>query len=1564
MLLCLAMWVACSSPTSSKKSACACEKDKPTTTVKAADNQDSLVKSAKAAGKGVITGALQGEGKDVIKGLLKTGTNAAGERRYLATTPVPLVAATVLIFDALHATTSAETTLTTDKFGNYTAVLKDGKYYGFAVHLDLATFRLITAAIPFINCKKDTLAKIDTAIAIEDQTNPTVTGVYDATSPDAGGLFLVGPIAAKNAKISIMFSEPMQRQSIKGLSVGRVDVNNVNGTIVLRDTLAATSLVPSWSGDSKQLTLSMGSLESGSRYGLIIPISLKDLAKNPIEKEYKAVFEAVSETKVADLPFVVSATFPTDQESLKPTQNPQISFTRPPQVFSALNSISMSPKIEGYWEVTGNKLLFIHKLPFTVGTSYSIILPDTLIDLSGKHLDKEFKWTFTVKDYDGAAKEKTGRSLAVALLMEEFFNAYLQGDIGRMSTYLDPAFRLEAGTQFLSSQQFLDRVRREVSEKSHLNAGFEAPIYKSSAEACSTKAALRKVASIDKKDTLWVQEHSSPGILPKVYRKETSITSGITWSKTENRLTLDGQDYLFDVPTIANLENSGDARFLGEQLKLNSSVVLEPVKESIKDQFSIDGGIVVTDLEAKVAVKLSTIIAHGRYNWDAQLACAEAVPIDTSYRIIKFILGFTGTKWVINHAVDGGLVERKLFTQSVAASDFHIKEIKPITLLGPTNGVEGAGSATGNVLFHFRGLDLDSVGGYLLGLAEDPKFIGGRGAYGGLFFIKNQGVGKEQNFSLNAQGQVVAGATSILRDVQTMKLPGWEKATFKYPAAELFNADKGLAGVYQWKVIAIRDTSAAQFLANGFQPDRFYGESDFGAAKGAFAFKGYPQLIDLKKLDDQTASTQTAQTSAESFADKDLDGFPDFMEINYKTKPDDKASFPNFLVDTDRDGIADFLELMDGTTSVEIEATDAEKKAFYIALVAKGVKWLDTDGDGIPDDVEKLLGYNPNDANSKPATHARVSPPSGLFSGLMRLGDNAYPLKFKVREQADTLLVTYSASLKDTLTDTVRAALNEAMGEFLFPIRLPDNGPDSGKSLLLRGTFEKSRVFLSGSINRVTSIAKNAVNFAGGPFVGQYAASGRGEDVSAFIGMAATNSTGAAGSTQPISTPVLTPPTAAILAYRKAPSGLGHAKFSLKPGVGKFFILTLLDEFGDTSAVLDSTHSYPQVDGTYDIDARLTRTNLLKQYTRRIVLTARLGRGKDSTTDIWVLDGSMTESVDSCRRFDPAIPNKCLDKLYRDVPGQFSTMVKASDPSVKILTGGVVGNFAGWLQQDKFGTGLADGTVQNTVVNGTGTVGATVTDPVPPESFSKAYLGDATRFKVFVEQVGIALGEPFYVSMRGRVFRTLNDSLHIRNGAFPYCGNVQLMVTPIPLMDGATPDEKLAFTKDSILATSVKYTVLAIEDEALPGTPAKLAKARDALGFVRTDVFLIESRFVDPTTFVGGKCLDGSVLPPVFPLDAGLPVLPSSSSYFRGDLGPLQSALLASGNKITVVKAGSTLTSIVELNPATLRIDPESRAAMAANLDDPSLGYVLVGEAGKPGSPKLTGGLPTGLAQQ
>src|SRR5690606_36562321 len=173
---------------------------------------DSLVKANSGQGKGVVTGYLTGEGRSIVQGLFKQAANAAGERRLLTRSEVPLEKATILIFNSLKPTTAPDTTITTDDSGLYTAVLPEGKYFGFAVYLNLETFQLVTTSIPNINPRADTVLKMDTAIAIEDVTAPSVAGVYDANAANADGIFLVGSVPDKGAKINVTFSEPMNRE--------------------------------------------------------------------------------------------------------------------------------------------------------------------------------------------------------------------------------------------------------------------------------------------------------------------------------------------------------------------------------------------------------------------------------------------------------------------------------------------------------------------------------------------------------------------------------------------------------------------------------------------------------------------------------------------------------------------------------------------------------------------------------------------------------------------------------------------------------------------------------------------------------------------------------------------------------------------------------------------------------------------------------------------------------------------------------------------------------------------------------------------------------------------------------------------------------------------------------------------------------------------------------------------------------------------------------------------------------------------------------------------------------
>ena len=109
--------------------------------------------------------------------------------------------------------------------------------------------------------------------------------------------------------------------------------------------------------------------------------------------------------------------------------------------------------------------------------------------------------------------------------------------------------------------------------------------------------------------------------------------------------------------------------------------------------------------------------------------------------------------------------------------------------------------------------------------------------------------------------------------------------------------------------------------------------------------------------------------------DTDGDGVPDYIEAQDGTDPNDKRSYK----DSDGDGVADYYE-------VNVDGTDPNNAA--------SVK--DTDGDGVPDYVEGLDGTDPNDANSVSAkivtinATALYTPVTQAFliqQGLMASGD-------------------------------------------------------------------------------------------------------------------------------------------------------------------------------------------------------------------------------------------------------------------------------------------------------------------------------------------------------------------------------------------------------------------------------------------------------------------------------------------------------------------------------------------------------------------------------------------------
>lgn len=1410
---------------------------------------DSLVQSNK--GKGVVTGFLTGEGKSLAAGILgKRAANAAGERRLLTKTEIPLSGATILIFNALKPTTTADTTLKTDTSGTYTAVLPEGKYFGFAVYLDLETFQLVTTSIPNMNPKADTIVKMDTATAIEDVTAPTVAGVYDAAAANSDGIFLVGSVPDKNAKLNVAFSEPMNRDSYKGVVLGRIDTANTSTSMVLADTVKGVTV--SWSGDSKELTLTVASLQTGVQYGLILPTTLKDLAKNPLEKEYKATFVTVAAADLDKIDFQVASTFPADKETLKPIQNPGVSFNRPVDAFSVLKNASISPAVTGYWEVNGARAVFIHKEPLTVGSTYTVSLPVGVTDLAGKALASAASFSFTVKDYEGAAKDNTGKEQQVALAVEAAFDAYLSGDIGRFANSFHPNFRLYDEGTIKSKTEFLDKMRSEVAEKASLASGILAPVFYDKSDKCSELHSMWKVMPQGGSgDEVWVSAYLAPGQVPMVYDKDFKAIAqaSLTWDKTGPRFTYNGKVYGYgpDMSKFSGPVNMDaakqDVRFMSDVLKQTSTVALETIKLETKDEFKVDASVTLSGDTAKLAVKMIGYSKYSRLNFQDRGNCAGGALTDTSYQILKFILVTDGSKWLVTSIVAGDRVENRADFDKADTKNFQVKEILPITLVAPLKN--DAMNADGKVTFKLVGPKHDSIGGYLVGIAEDPKFCFGRPPFGAVIFVK--AAKDTTSFVLNSAGVPEgSNASAILRRVQDLKLPGWDRVMFENSITALYDAAKGFGGVYSWKAIAIKDTSATQFLANGFSGDRFYAESDFGPTRGYFACKAFPQgdaaFNALQTAQNTYVNTQPAMGN--SFSDMDLDGVPDGIETKYKTDPRDRNSYPDFRTDTDGDGLADFLEAMldkTGADSLVLKKTDeAGVKDELHKLVAAGIVWQDSDNDGFPDDIEMMLGFNPMDPRNNPGTRARASSPMGVFAGKFQMGSNLNSISFRLYlDSAKALMVAYTAVVgSDTLVDTMKTVFNDLAGEVYIPVILK-TGPDAGKCLLMRGHYDQNMALVMGPIDMIVAPAKGTTNFGGGPYIGQFAASGRGEDVTRYL----PNNNG--GATNPIVTNPGTNPTATgPMGYRPPPVGTDTGAVIAFDGKTVIYI----DAFGDTLAVTPNAMFRSQPDGSFDYDADWSYKSADGRLFKHTQAGGHVFYDGQGT---WVVDGHFFQESDS-------------NGIHKSIPGQMCGRVAKADFSIS-LDGGK-GKMKGWIFQDKTGAGF----VSNPVVTQPAcdpTRGPCTTQPCDPAkgpcptdpnqcpagtvcpvnpppttSFGRPFVSGAANYRMFVaNKLVVKEGEYFFVSMGGRVYRAKNDSVSVANTLFPMCGQVALKIELLPMKDGSDMS-KQARNVDSMGMQIGQSIVIAMEDQYIGGQPSMLEKARDSYGDVHNNVLVVEMR--------------------------------------------------------------------------------------------------------------------------
>ena len=290
----------------------------------------------------------------------------------------------------------------------------------------------------------------------------------------------------------------------------------------------------------------------------------------------------------------------------------------------------------------------------------------------------------------------------------------------------------------------------------------------------------------------------------------------------------------------------------------------------------------------------------------------------------------------------------------------------------------------------------------------------------------------------------------------------------------------------------------------------------------------------------------------------------------------------------------------------------------------------------------------------------------------------------------------------------------------------------------------------------------------------------------------------------------------------------------------------------------------------------------------------------------------------------------------------------------------------------------------------------------PVNTFARTFMAGTVVFKQYLERAAIKPGDYFYVSIQGMVFRVLNDSIHLTNAKAPMCNQVVFLAEAIPAKSDSA-HHKAAAEKDAMFlkAFPASNLVFAIEDQFMAGNPARMDKARDNQGEIRSNVFVAESRPVPPdygTSAMVCPINNGPIVnqpcdptkgfcPPVDtakcdptrmtctqPCDPNradcLPVCdpskgpcgPTTGGFkapiYMGPMETVKMALLASQNQVGIVKDSSMFVSgKITINAGSLFFDQNTRMTLVADLSGTGK-FIVLAEPNDPMKLLVRDGVP------
>ncbi len=843
-----------------------------------------------------ISGVLLKDASSRKLGFIPTNSvarNAQGTKRQVSGV-LPITGADVLLYNSESFATSSDTVVKTDSSGNWSVEIDPGNYYVFAVYFDMENLELVTASLPDIKAEADKETKTDSTTAINDDIDPYVNAFLDAAEANDDNLFIASNIP-QNMPIVIVFSEPMNRtstgDSLSGIVLGPVDEDS--SALPLTDTIAVQKL---WGPNGKELRLiPADTLKVGTTYKVVIPSSSKDLALNKLDSKYSGIFGVTEAIKLAA--FELKNTSPATGDTISIVTPIEFIFTRPVDMLSLNKNYSLTSAtdtaraLEGYFEGLGRVAKFIPKQKWLNSTTYSISLGASLKDLLGDSLGTAATLTFTTKAKD-TLENKVGSEGQVAEIVNGFMGAYIAGDIETFGQAFHAKFEIiethDGEESRLQKEEFLQERREDIEMRERMaKYGFLAPkFYMINGSPCWKLI----------KDTIVVYVQDNFGAFgeeQKVFGSDSSdITNSISWV---NRGILVNGDTLIMHPDMSKAfvdeeTQENDPGFFGKLLQEETHVEVQEIFAELKDDFIIKAIEAVDTVDsAKVMMELISTesFKDGKYPFPVDPNNPPEPQKHVMALQIKLIKD--GSQWYVIQ-----MVAKELYSgnnddfnpDSINQDDFVIGDFKQTQSIEFVSPVQKAVGVTAPITFAWTSPADSNVGGYIFALSDEM----GGGNSGLLLFTT------DTTLSISATGQVTGGSI-INKDPMSFNVP---LPHFSTSLTSLSVAD---SAIYVWKVVAIPESSKADIVENQLM---VIADSDFGSHGGIGIFTMLSEMPDISQ---DIGIFDPNKDGVDHFSDMDGDFFPDWIENAFGTNPNNSGEYPNFKIDTDKDGFADFLEV-------------------------------------------------------------------------------------------------------------------------------------------------------------------------------------------------------------------------------------------------------------------------------------------------------------------------------------------------------------------------------------------------------------------------------------------------------------------------------------------------------------------------------------------------------------------------------------------------------------------------------------------------------------------------------